>query len=262
MTIEDVQNNLELTKQTFRKVIVTSNFKKINDSIISWPNYTSGVFRNLYTKEYELVVRNRQYSFLLKEDKGCVQFYYEIRNDGLIKAKLAYYPYPTKLKESSEELESYIYDSEDQIIGEYYYDLWNVLNHQFELNINDEELKKLIKESKARGNDESAENLILNKFESKYEFTNSSHIRIDYDGNVKSHHKCEIQIGAINELRIPSQKIPTPFIFFDFLAKNLYSKEYKEIKSKSNFKTNFTISRSKSLDDFPFQEDNFYVKLD
>lgn len=136
MTSDKIYNNLELCRNSFRKFIVTSNYNRFSDGSISWDNYTPGIYKNLYAKEYELIVRNRQYSFLLSEDRGCIQFYYSFDDGKLTKAKLAYYPYPVKIRDLND-LEHSIYDADDIFIGEYYFDLWNILNHEFQLEISD-----------------------------------------------------------------------------------------------------------------------------
>ncbi|MBA6316443.1 DUF2290 domain-containing protein [Cellulophaga baltica] len=260
--IDSILSDIELTKNTFRKLIVTSNYKKTSDTTIGWDKYTSGIFKNLYAKEYESLIRNRQYSFLLKDDLGFVQFFYEWnKNDVLEKMKMAYYPYPLKVKDEIGNIETYIDDSDDLVLEEYYYDLWNILNHNFELNVDDENLEKALIEAIRVGNTESKEQLILGKFENKYEFTNSSHFRIDYDSKVVSHHKTEIQVGAINNLRLPLNKIISPFMFFDFIFKNIFKKDkdLKKIISSNNYLTNYNNSKKLSFEINPFDELNIYV---
>ena len=135
MVVDEVLKELEIIKSTFRAKIITSNYKQINPDEISWDNYNTGIFKNIYAKEYEYIVRNRQYSFLLSDDKGCVQFYYQFHRNTIQKLKMAYYPYPVELNESKEEIENLINDSNDMILMEYYYDLWNIFSHNFELNV-------------------------------------------------------------------------------------------------------------------------------
>lgn len=262
MVINTVLENLTLTKNVFRKLIVTSNYKKLSDNEISWDNYNSGIFKNLYAKEYEFLIRTRQYSFLLKDDKGFIQFYYHFADDGVLnKLKMCYYPYPVKLREKAEEVEVFLQETEDLVIQEYYYDLWNILNHNFELNVDDEDLEKALKKAVKAGNTDSREQLILGKFENKYEFTNTSHFRIDYDSKVTSHHKTEIQVGSVNDIRLPINKIISPFMFFDFIAKNLYKldKDYKQIISTQQFPTQRNISKKLSLEINPFNEENIFT---
>ena len=262
MSIEDVLEDIKFVETTFRNLIVTSNFKKISENEISWNNYQSGIFKNIYAKEFETVVKNRQYSFLLPNDKGCIQYYFLFQSKVLSKVKMAYYPYPVELREDLNEIESLVSDAEDEILSEYYFDIWNILNHQFELNINDENLKKIISESLAVGNDETAENLIMGKFEYKYKSTNSSHLRVDYDSKVTSHHKCEIQMGAINNIRLPMSKLVSPFIFFEFIIKNLFPLEFNKIFANKNYQSTFNNSKKKSINIIPFIETNIFLHQD
>jgi hypothetical protein len=259
MTLNNIETELNLIKSIFRELIITSNFKKVSSDVISWDEYQAGIFKNIYSKEYEFIVKNRQYSYLLTQDKGCIQFYYFYENNVISKIKMAYYPYPVELREDKDQIESLVNDSEDEIISEYYFDLWNIFNHNFELNINDDNLKKLINDSIANGNDESIENLLLGKFEYKYKNTNTSHFRIDYDSKVDAHHKCEIQIGAINNIRIPMERIISPLFFFDFIIKNVFKKEYSKIKIKSDYKTKFNNSKRNSMVVNPFEEFNIFL---
>lgn len=257
MTLNNVYTNIEQAEQAFRSLILTTNYEKEGNEI-SWPNYMPGIFKNLYAKEYEQIIRNKQYSFLLKENRGCLQFYYSFDKSHLLKMKLCYYPYPIGLRETSLDIENNLADYNDELIGEYYYDLYNLFSHQFELSLSDEKLKDLIAESRSQGNYETEESLILGKFEDKYKFTNSSHFRIDFDPDVKAHHKCEIQVGAINNIRLPINKVIMPFTFCDFIIKNIFPKEYPAIKAKSYYPAMFSNSKSQSFVVTPFTEQSLF----
>lgn len=261
MNIEEIIKSLNDIKTFFKEIILTNNYEKVSDEIISWNNYKSGIFKNLYSKEYEYIVKNRQYSFLLKDDMGCIQYYYEFKNNIISKIKMAYYPYPVKLNESSDNIEDYFSETNDRTLLEYYYDIWEIFNHQFELNIDDMNLKKVFEKSQKLGNNESIENLLLAKFDLKYEHTNSSHIRIDYDAKVKTHNKCEIQIGAVNQIRLPIDKILSPIVFFDFIIKNIFRNKpyYEGIKSKSSYISLFEYHRNQKSNIEEFNEDNIYI---
>lgn len=261
MKIDDAFNDLKLIETVYRKLIVTTNYKKISNSEISWDGYNSGVFKNIYAKEYETIIKNRQYSFLLKDDKGCIQFYYYYESDILSKVKMAYYPYPVILRENKDDFESMISDTEDELLMEYYYDIWNIFNHHFELNIKDDNLKKLVNESLAVGNSESSENLLMGKFEYKYAATNSSHFRIDFDSKVSTHHKCEVQIGAINNIRLPMSKLISPFVFFEFIIKNIFKEDadFVKIMNSSSYSTTFQNSKKKAIAMDPFIENNIFL---
>ena len=229
MDIKDVLNHLETIKDVHKNIILTNNFSKISNSQISWHNYKPGIYKSLYSKEYD-------------------------KQNALDKLKMAYYPYPVKLNDTGADIENHISDVYDETLIEYYYDVWEVFNHQFELNINNKELKDIFEKSGQFGNNESIENLLLAKFDLKYEHTNSSHLRIDYDASVNSHNKCELQIGSVNELRLPLKQMISPFIFFDFILKNIYRKaEYlTEIKSKDSYQAKYAFhkSLSKSIEEF------------
>lgn len=261
MKINQISSELKKIETTFRNLIITSNYQKVSDSEISWHNYTSGIFKNLYAKEYETLVQNRQYSFLLRDKMGFVQFYFKYTdNDAFEKIKMAYYPYPVILKDTVNDIESYYDDSDDRILSEYYFDLWNLLSQEFSLPIDDQALQQIILIFREKLSIEiDLRDLIIQKFDMKYEITNSSHLRVDFDSRVESHHKCEIQIGAVNEIRIPIDRIISPFMFFDFIAKNLYRDFYETLLKKKSFRTNFSISRKNSKKFGDFAEPNIFL---
>ncbi|MDM1397770.1 DUF2290 domain-containing protein [Myroides odoratimimus] len=267
MKIDDILENLNDIKSLYKEFIITNNYKKVENNKISWDNYKSGIFKNFYSKEYEYVIKNRQYSFLLKDNLGCVQYYYEFDKDKdkeevLLKVKMAYYPYPVATKDKVDDFENYLEDPLDEYLMEYYYDIWEIFNHQFELNLNDTELQEILYESKSRGNNESIENLLLAKFDDKYEYTNSSHIRVDFDAKVVSHNKCEIQIGAVNNIRFPLKEIISPLTFFDFIVKNIFrgSSKYDALIKTLEYKTKFSIHRKKNIIPINnFKEDNLHI---
>ncbi|MDR4953969.1 DUF2290 domain-containing protein [Chryseobacterium sp. ES2] len=261
MKIDEILKLLDVIKDLHKDIIITNNFERISEDIISWKNYKSGIYKNLYSKEYENIIKNRQYSYLLKDNLGCIQFYYEFKDQEISKIKMAYYPYPIKLKETGDDIESYLDEVYDETLLDYYYDIWEIFNHEFELNINDTELRKIFEKSQSLGNNESIENLLLAKFDHKYEHTNTSHLRIDYDSKVDTHNKCEIQIGAINDIRIPIDKIISPIIFFDFIIKNILRKNnyYTEIKEKGSYKKLLEFHRTLKIDIKDFKEQNIHL---
>lgn len=261
MDIAKIKSLLDSIRDVHKEIILTRNYDIVSDNVISWPNYKTGIFKNLYSKEYEHIVRNRQYSFLLKDNLGCVQFYYEFEKDQISRAKMAYYPYPVKLNEDADSIENHFTEVYDETLLEYYYDIWEIFNHEFELNINDADLRTIFERSQKFGNNESMENLLMARFDAKYKHTNSSHIRIDFDSKATSHNKCEIQVGAINQIRIPIDKIISPIIFFDFIVKNILrdSPYYNDLSRKSKYKKMFTFHRNIKSPVNGFNEDNIYL---
>jgi len=264
MKISDFFSELQKINHVYRDLILTSNFQQINDTEISWNNYSPGIYKSLYAREYEILVQNRQYSFLLNNKLGFLRFYFKCSelNATADKIKMCYYPYPVKLKDEREEVESYYYESDDELLQEYFFDLWNLLNQHFSLPVEDPRFQQIIALFRQEGR-EIGEDDLLYIFNKKYDITNSSHIRIDFDQQVESHHKCEIQIGAINSLRFPMDRAISPFVFFDFIIKNLDKKSYQEISRRSSFPPSFAISRKKSWKyNNRFTEGNIYITLD
>ncbi|MEY3219958.1 MAG: hypothetical protein RIT27_1315 [Pseudomonadota bacterium] len=208
LNFDKLYSNLEQTFIVFKDFILEHNYQKFDSTVISWLNYESGITKNTYyAKEYEELINNRQFSFLLK-DRSIIQIYYEFNTKELIKYKLAYYPYPVLTKEDSNQIEDYYCNSYDETLC----DLYNVLKESSQL-------------------------------------TNTSHLRFDYDHFVTSHATSELQIGAINNIRIPSAILICPFIFVDFIIKNLFSKslEYKDVTQSKNYKDAHKFSKSCSV---------------
>src|SRR5690606_8121994 len=108
---------------------------------------------------------------------------------------------------------------------------------------------------------ESMENLLFAKFDNKYQHTNTSHLRVDYDSKVTSHNKCEIQIGAINDIRIPIDKMISPITFFDFIIKNILRKDeyYKQLIAKGSYVKLIDYHRGVGIKILNFNESNIHI---
>ncbi len=104
----------------------------------------------------------------------------------------------------------------------------------------------------------------MGKFEYKYSATNTSHLRIDFDAKVTSHHKCEIQIGAINNVRLPMSKLISPFTFFEFITKNIFrtDADLSTIIESSNYPSIFQNSKRLAISIDSFIENNIFLNHD
>ena len=162
-------------QKCFSKIIITTNYK-IEEKSIGWNSYKSGIYSGwVYAKEYQELVDNRQYSFLIS-DGSFFQFYYEWK-DELVKIKLAYYPVPVKLNNPSLELLEAANDSGIEMLEQLYFDS---------------------EDWRGKG----------------FDVVNTSSIRIDFDPEQSSHSKCHMQYGSINEIRMHSEVLVNPFTFF------------------------------------------------
>lgn len=201
MNIKYIFNCLRDIHKIYSNFILSSNFCRSNQ-IITWDQYKPGIYNKiLYAREYEQLIKERQYSFLLV-DKSFFQFYYEFSDDSMKKAKLAYYPYPIANQEDGEALEEYFCDSGTDILEAYYLGL--------------------------KGLQEIG---IVS--------TNNSHFRLDYDCEADSHSKSHAQYSGINNLRIPFEQVISPILFFEFILKNTfenYSLKKEEIENSSSYK--------------------------
>ncbi|ENJ7944616.1 DUF2290 domain-containing protein [Yersinia enterocolitica] len=201
MTKEDIIRFLDYIGSEYSKVILSSNYCQFGEDI-SWGHYNKGIYnRILYSKEYETLLNERQYSFLLK-DKSFIQFYYKFDDKELIKARLCYYPYPLNNKEDDVDLSEYLEESGSEALDVYYYGFIELIEHG-----------------------------IIS--------TNSSHIRFDYDSGVKTHCKSHIQYSGLNTVRIPMNHVINPLIFFDFIITNTsLNAEVQQVRDKRSYSTN------------------------
>lgn len=225
MTTEKIIRNLDLCYSVFQKIIIEKRYSLTEPTLISWPKYIAGIDKSMYYKHFENLLNTKQYSFLL-HDHSLLQFYYFFDDIGLKKMKLAYYPYPKKIRESSEEICQYFDESDCESMLEVYHDMHELM-------------------------------------ESEEKISSSTFIRIDYDRIVQSHTTCHMQIGAINDLRIPVEKISLPFLFFDFILKNnsSFHDYWQEISTSMRYKI-VIKSCSSSAVHSGLVEPNMYLKID
>lgn len=221
--IDDLYKNLEETFKVFGCLILEHNYQKI-DLTISWPNYKPGITKAIYyAREYEELINNRQFSFLLI-DRTIIQIYYEFNRDDLTKYKLAFYPYPVLTLENLNQVEDYYCDAYDETLCDFYQDL-----------LKEESLK----------------------------LTNTSHLRFDYDYAVTSHAQSELQIGAINNIRISAKVLIYPFVFIDFIIRNLFrnDQKYQDIIQSEKYKKVDDFSKNRCMEIQEFRESSIYLTL-
>lgn len=256
---ELISDELKNIKALFGSVIQEDSYV-VKDSIISWNNYSPGISKFLYSKEFRDNINKRQYSFLLM-DNSHFQYYYEFEDENLVKAKLAYYPVPIPSKDVSDisQLEEYLDEEDDFLVAEYYYDLFSYLSNKFDCS--SEELNKKIQNLSEVGQQLglSKEEVYESWIEKKYKLVNTSHFRIDYDSKVTSHHKVEIQFGGVNNVRFPFEKLISPFLFFEFVIRNIFPKEFIALSAKQQYGLYRGNSVKKSMLINPFVEDNIFI---
>jgi hypothetical protein len=157
----------------------------ISKQEISWRDYRTGVFSNeYYPLEYQWLLDHRQYSFLLR-DSSFLQFYYAFDDAGILSARAALYPKPLSIKVSEDELfnaAEIAQDMEEQELSDHF------------LNVVEEMEKRSIYPS------------------------NTSHVRFDFDREVRSHSKAHIQFGGLNDVRIEADFVPMPYAFVEIIA--------------------------------------------
>ena len=189
MDIKTVNDSLDVINKQFSTLIFSTQYLATSNKI-SWNNYSPGIYKGFtYIKEYSEIIDSRQYSFLLK-DKSLFQFYYEWDDGVLLKAKLAYYPFPGSLILEADDLFDHIDELNDL----------DALENNYE-----DELLQLATENNST---------IIS--------TNSSHLRLDYDPNAQSHPICHLQFGALNEIRIASLKLLNPMCFTHWLLEQVF----------------------------------------
>ena len=257
MNFRNIKDDLDKIRECYKDIILDTLVESENE-IISWNNYSSGISKKMYAKEFEDLKNNRQYSFLLKNN-GFIQCYYDFSNGKLNKAKLAYYPYPVVLQENKESVEEYYDTTDDETLGEYYFDIYKLIETKLGKRVSDEDLQEIKTYCQKFNLDYDEYQILLDKFDKKYALTNTSHIRIDFDNNVKSHHKTEIQYSSINNIRLPLNKIISPFLFMDFIVRYEFPEFYNYHKITTKYKTNYSIALKHSGNIKQFQENNIFI---
>jgi hypothetical protein len=205
ISLDFLHDNLKQTYDCFRKVLTDKNFDVVS-SYLGWKGYEKGISKLFYVNDYVKLISQRQFSCILKENngidnqdiKGAIQIVYEFNVDTLTKVRLAFYPKPIIIEAHNIDNDSFIDTNSEEELQNIYHILSELIGISFD-------------------------------------FTNTTHIRIDYDADVESHSKIHLQISGINELRLPMYFIPLPFHFIDFLTKHLLPLEYKQIIGKEPY---------------------------
>lgn len=257
MNFRNINADIDQIKVCYKDIILDTLVTSKNN-IISWGNYSPGISKKMYAKEFEELKSNRQYSFLLKNN-GFIQIYYDFSDGKLNKAKLAYYPYPVILRENVEEIENYFDTAEDKTIGEYYFDVFRLIEAELGKEISNEKLTEMKDFCQQFNLDFDEYQILLDSFEKKYELTNSSHIRIDYDDKVTSHHKTEIQYSGINNMRLPLNKMISPFLFMDFIVRYEFPDFYNVNKISTKYATSYRLALKHSGNIRKFVENNLFI---
>ena len=128
MNFADIQQDLRNAKEFLKPVLQVDNAHENNGSIISWRRYIPGIGRNTYYPlEYQHLIDNHQYSFLLR-DGSFFQFYYEFSSNQLISGRAAYYPTPMGTFDSQDDLVDGAESALDQDRDDLYQHLLNVVD--------------------------------------------------------------------------------------------------------------------------------------
>ncbi len=183
MKIADVLQSLELAKQSLSQHI-QNDLVSYSKEAVSWIGYRHGIFKNqYYPLEYQWLLDNRQYSYLLSNG-AFLQFYYCFDDEGLLSGRAALYPRPIPSNCTEEE----IWEAAESIQD---------MDGHFS-----EYLLNVVEEIEMTGTIPP----------------NTSHIRFDYDRKVTSHEPAHLQFGGINDIRIPSDFFPTPHAFIELIS--------------------------------------------
>ncbi|UOB51750.1 DUF2290 domain-containing protein [Acinetobacter junii] len=223
MRIKQINQSLKNIESIFSKIILTTNYYQ-NNNCISWKNYKAGILKNLsYPREFQILLDNSQYSFLLK-DNSFIQFYYDFdENDNLISCRLAYYPVPKFSNESLVDFEAYS-ETCNEWLAEFYYDV------------------------------------MLDMLQNERSFSNNSHLRFDYDRNATSHSKCHLQFGGVNDFRLTSSYIASPFCFFHKIINDFFKSSFdQDFFEKRKFKEYARHSFNNKIH-FNNEKDIFLIK--
>ncbi|GAB3992022.1 hypothetical protein GCM10028807_24150 [Spirosoma daeguense] len=260
--INEALERLSAINNVFSEYILDTNFVR-KTSVISWPDYKPGNSKFFYAREYEYLLNNRQYSFLFA-DRSFMQCYYCFGENGgasiLKEVKLCYYPYPVFLKDTIGDYEDFFGESEDHNLRQFYYDLYLCISEEFGFNVQTQIDNAKEHFKNMYGYQWQEDNLRGLVFDKVYNNTNYSHIRMDYDYSVETHHKCELQFGAIKNIRFPVDRILDPFLFFDLIFRYFFKESYRDLINYKYLK-NFLLGRNSSNVIENFKENNIHKTL-
>ncbi|MDL9984669.1 DUF2290 domain-containing protein [Providencia rettgeri] len=214
-----VEQSLINIKTLFGSIIQSNNVN-INTNVISWDNYKPGIISNVsYLREYQKLLDSQQYSYLLI-DNSFFQFYFDYNSKGeLVKCRLAYYPKPELAPETADDLAEYSSTASD-----------------FLADIMDE--------------------VALEMLEHETRLTQNSHLRFDYDSEVKSHSKCHLQFGGINDFRIASRHLVLPFAFFSKIVSDFAPSLLEGKTDKPAFNSGLRHATNKA---YEFSENDIFT---
>ncbi|MFM8758003.1 MAG: DUF2290 domain-containing protein [Methylophilaceae bacterium] len=182
MRFAHAQQGVKNAVTALSHVIQTNNIHvDINKQTISWFNRLPGFQKDLYYPfEYQALLDKQQYSLLLA-DGSFLQIFYDFSGGAKLRsARLALYPQPIATRITEEELlfaAEEALDRQDEELYEHLYN-WSELI----------ELKGRLP-------------------------ANTSHIRFDFDSTVVAHSVAHLQLGAIQEFRVPADFFPQPLGF-------------------------------------------------
>lgn len=207
--ISSVFANLEATYTLFSEFILDRNYSQ-QPNVVGWPNYRPGISKQVYAKQYQDLISERQFSFLLI-DGSAVQIHYAYDERGLKKVRLALYPVPKTVVVEPEQFDLYYDETISEVLESHY---------------------MLLHELMGQG----------------VSVSNTTHVRFDYDRDVTSHSINHLQIDGIQEIRIPFKHLIMPFHFMDFLIKNMYNEDYKAMSSSAGMRYLVAASKGQRID--------------
>lgn len=205
-----IERALRDINSIFSDLLIDTNFIS-SDLTTSWPGYKPGIFNQLaYAAEYQRLIDDRQYSFLLG-DKSFFQFFFKLKDGEVVSAKIGYYPPPIRLSNALDDLLEAAEISGVDILEEFYIGAESWMDRGVNV-------------------------------------VNTSHIRIDYDPSVTSHSPCHIQFGGMNEFRIPSKSLINPFVFFEWVCRSIEIENLNKAEDKAAYKATSSYHLKRSLE--------------
>ncbi|ATS37578.1 MULTISPECIES: DUF2290 domain-containing protein [Xanthomonas] len=185
-SIAAVQQGMQHVRSVLRPILQVDRAIVGSSGVITWANRQRGIDRDIYyALEYQYLIDNAQYSFLL-QDGSFVQMYYEFSALGLLKARLAYYPPPLRVNARAVDFlsaaESFYETQDGEKIGDHLFNWYEAIEENRDLPLN------------------------------------TSHLRFDFDRGVTSHAPSHIQYGALQDLRLAADCFPMPASFIEILS--------------------------------------------
>ena len=223
-------NDIINLKEVFAGVICDDMIAHDRHSI-SWKNYSPGNTQTVYKLAYTALKDSRQFSLLLTND-AIIQFYYQFNaNNVLEKAKLHYYPSPV-IADEKQAGRCIIHEEQMPGAGQPFAGTAAAYEPAAA-----SEAKSLLGKLC-----QQELGVLQERFGRRFSVDSALHIRLEYDHFVAGNNQFELQFSNLHTIRIPLQKVISPFLFMDFIVSVEFGSIYSAIKLNQAYNKGYMMA--------------------